>query len=325
MIKKSPKKTKKSKSYSKLLELDKDISSSNDQLMPAAVSTPDLENSITSKKSKTKRFSPSMKLKNLKGKGALDSKIDEHKDKLESQETANIADEKNHLTLTLNTTDIPETTQQEYSILEKCIKQYEAFFHVYLSRNILNINTVTNQPTCSVIVNLIQEQQIQTPSLDSNTTDPAEPISFVHDDIIDDDSIERQSEIDNMFETLKINSSTRTSRLQHLLNQTMGGSGATTEFSGQKYDGNDSMDSSNSWGEDDNTLDDSGPWVKRTLDQQTEKAIYRIMNLKLNEALRKSVRLAASLLVEMSTFPNYNQNLVIDTTGEFLFFLNVIF
>lgn len=236
-----------------------------------------------------------MKLKNLKGRSTPDIKIEENK--MESLETnheaANEVDSSsNQLTTNYNM----ETTIQEYSILEKCIKQYEAFFQVYLSRNILNISQSSIKKSCPVIVHLINEQT----SLDSSTESSSSSIATAaSDDIIEDECTERLDEINKMFETLKIQEICRTTRLQNLLHKTI----AKTS---------DSSDSG--WSTD----------TSRICEERIEEAVQRLMKMRLSESLRTSVRLAANLLVEMSTFPNYSQTLVIDVTFDIPAWLKVL-
>lgn len=267
--------------------------------MPSAVSTPDLDlqNSGSSKKPKSKRFSPSMKLRNLKGRSTPDIKIEENK--LESLDSTVSLIEVSHdaedasASKADNTT---ETTIQEYSILEKCIKQYEEFFQVYLSRNILNIRTASRSKStveCSVVVNVNNSSSTDT-SPDSSASSS---FGIPSEDIIRDDSPERIQAINQMFDTLKIQDISRSHRLAALLHQTIGvDAGDLSSTSG------DSLGT----------------------DERTDKAIYRLMNLRLSESLRQSVRLAASLLVELSTFPNYSQTMVIDETSDIPAWLKVL-
>lgn len=297
MIKRSPKKTKKSKSYSKLLELDKDILADDTGQIPSAISTPDLDGP---KKSKSKRFSPSMKLKNFRGKN---SKIEENKLESSSLEVEEAQESKpTEADLSLNLSNLShETSIQEYSILEKCIKQYEIFFQVYLSQQVLS---VTVQPTkahatCPIVT--INENRLST---DSNGTDSS--VNFdVTDEIVEDDCAERIQAIDNMFDTLKLTDQDRTIHLESLLQKTI--SSVTKTDSNDDCSDNDYKD----------CVSDVEKWempkLNRSFTKDTERSIQKLMNIKLNESLRSSVKLAANLLVEMSTFPNYDQSPVINS------------
>ncbi|KAJ6643774.1 Protein dopey-1 like [Pseudolycoriella hygida] len=291
IIKRSPKKTKKSKSYSKLLELDKDISDSIENI-PSAGSTPDLDN--RNKKSKTKRFSPSMKLRNLKGKSASDLKIEE--DNLESLDS--VQQEKDQTDknedLESNTPELQETSIQEYSILEKCIKQYEIFFQIYFSRQILHINstsTVMSKPTCSVTINL-----------DNGSSQNSSIIS--NEDIIEDNCSSRIDHIDKMFETLRLNDSSRTAKLHNLLHKTMSKPPASSDTS--DYDYKECLSDSDKYGSVESLQS------RKFIDDSTDTSVKQLMNLRLGQSLRSAVKLASSLLMEMSTFPSYNQNLILD-------------
>ncbi|KAG4078749.1 hypothetical protein HA402_015339 [Bradysia odoriphaga] len=277
IIKRSPKKTKKSKSYSKLLELDKDVTGS----------TPDLDS--RNKKSKTKRFSPSMKLRNLKGKSASDLKIEE--DNFESLDS--VHQDKDHVDKNAdsNASEFQETSIQEYSIIEKCIKQYEAFFQIYFSRQILHIHSnTTTKPSCSVTINLTNGSS-QNGSITSN------------EDIIGDNC--QSDKIDKMFDTLKVNDLSRTTMLHNLLHKTISKPAAASSDTSD-YDYKECMSDSDKYGSAESVQS------RKTIDENTEASIKQLMNLRLGHSLRSAVKLASSLLMEMSTFPSYNQNLAID-------------
>lgn len=273
--------------------------------MPSAVSTPDLDlqNSISSKKPKNKRVSPILKLRKLKGRSTPDIKVDDMLHKLDSLDCALSLIEVSHEMEDNSAAPVDsaanETTIQEYSILEKCIKQYEEFFQVYLSRNVLNIRTsATKAVECAVVVNVINNASSTDSSPDSSEASSSRA-SFAapSEDIVRDTSPERLQAINQMFETLKIQDISRAERLSTLLHQTIG-SAHVSETSSS----NESLGS----------------------DDKVDKAIYRLMNLRLSESLRQSVRLAASLLVELSTFPNYSQTMAVDGTSDIPAWLKVL-
>lgn len=285
----SPKKTKKSKSYSKLLELDKEICSDTGQLIiPNAKSTPNLEfqNSKQGKFAKNSKKSPKGKSggtnsKSLDSNSSKSSNINENADtlSLDRSETssATTPDPSEHTESGKNRILIQETTLQEYSILEKCIKQYEIFYQVFVSQQILNVGKTKKDPVCSVRVSFITDICI-------------DQDSCLNENIIEDPDPNRNTEIDKIFETLKKNVKCRQSRLYALLNKTI------------------SIDIS-----DDLNQNESSTDVDIMI---AEECVCRLMELKLNEQLREAVKLASNLLVDMSTFPNYNQNLVIDYTDS---------
>lgn len=267
--------------------------------IPSAGSTPDLDS--RNKKPKTTRFSPSMKLRNLKGKSASDLKIEE--DNLESLDS--VHQERDQMDKSddpqSNTPDIQETTIQEYSIIEKCIKQYEAFFQTYFSRQILHIPTQSaSKPSCSVTINLINGSS-QNGSIASN------------EDIIEDNCHSRIEQIDKMFDTLKLNDLSRTSMLHNLLHKTMNKPTASTSDTSD-YDYKECMSDSDKYGSAESVQS------RKVIDESTEASVKQLMNLRLGQSLRCAVKLASSLLMEMSTFPSYNQNLLLDDSGEWTFF-----
>lgn len=306
MMKRSPKKTKKSKSYSKLLELDKDIlADDTGQTIPSALSTPDLDGPHSAKKSKSKRFSPSMKLKNFRGKN---TKIEENKLESSSAEVEEAQESKPvEADLSLNLSNVShETSIQEYSILEKCIKQYEIFFQVYLSQQVLGITVQpSKKPACPIVT--INENRL---SVESNGTDSGASANFdVTDEIVEDDCAERIQAIDNMFETLKLTDQDRTIHLESLLQKTI--SSVTKPDSNDDCSDNDYKD----------CVSDMEKWempkINKSFTKDTERSIHKLMNIKLNESLRNSVKFSANLLVEMSTFPNYDQTLMTNSLGKF--------
>lgn len=240
-----------------------------------------------------------MKLRNLKGKSTPDLKIDE--DNLESMDSIHHEKDTTDKNLDLKL-QFPETTIQEYSILEKCIKQYESFFQIYFSRQILHIHSnVATKPSCLVTINLINgHSSINGSSQNSSMTS--------NDDIIEDNCQHRIDHIDKMFDTLKFNDLSRTTMLHSLLHRTMTKPTASSDTS--DYDYKECMSDSDKYGSAESVH------LKKGLDESTEASVQQLMNLRLGQSLRCAVKLASSLLVEMSTFPSYNQNLVVDDSGE---------
>lgn len=237
-----------------------------------------------------------MKLRNLKGKGGSDLKIEE--DNFESLES--VSPEKDqidkNIDLQLNSPEFQETTIQEYSILEKCIKQYEAFFQIYFSRQILHIHSnATNKPSCLVTINL-NNGSSQNGSITSN------------EDIIEDNCQNRIDQIDKMFDTLKLNDLSRTTMLHSLLHKSMTKPSASSDTS--DYDYKECMSDSDKYGSAESVQS------RKVIDEATEASVKQLMNLRLGQSLRCAVKLASSLLMEMSTFPSYNQNLALDDSGE---------
>lgn len=189
-----------------------------------------------------------------------------------------------------------ETSMQEYSILEKCIKQYEIFFEVYLTRHVLQINLPQFISSCSITVSRVS---------DSSSPDELNNI-FENEAVYENGCIERLREIDKLFDTLKINLVSRTAQLHSLLNKSIVAE-STSDLSDLEF--KDCVSSTE-------RLDSCEPRI-RQFDDSVEKAVGKLMSLKLNEQARNCIKLASNLLVEMSTFPNYNQNLVLHHGGRF--------
>lgn len=254
-----------------------------------------------------------MKLKNFRGKS---SKIEENKlesSGVEVEEATENSPPESDLSLNLNN-QFPETSIQEYSILEKCIKQFEIFFQVYLSQQVLSvIAPPPKAPTCSVVVNVTSNDQRS--SVDSNVSMPISddgPTSAnfeVNDEIVEDNCLERSKQIDNMFETLKISDQDRTIHLESLLQKSIlsvSKPDSTDECSDNDY--RDCVSDIEKW--------ESSVKNAKYFNKDTEKSINKLMNIKLSESLRNAVKLSANLLVELSTFPNYDQIITINLSGE---------
>ncbi|XP_059613480.1 protein dopey-1 homolog isoform X2 [Phlebotomus argentipes] len=283
MSKKSPKKTKKSKSYSKLQELDKDICSDTGQLIIPAMSTPNLEYQNNVGK-KGKKKSPIAKLRSKSKTPENTPQIAEDSNVETTPEPTSIVSESGvSLGEEEARVELRETSMKEYSILEQCIRQYEIFYQIYVSKQVLQISGTDAKTTpCRITVS---------PEMTGRSL-------LISEDIVEGDSVERLKEIDRMFNTLKVNVHCRVSRLQSLLYRTLLRS--DIEHSGEK-----SVSFNIAGSESEAEVAD--------LDlEAAEKGVCNLMSIKLSESLRNAVKLASSLLVDLSTFPNYNQSLTVD-------------
>ncbi|XP_055704416.1 protein dopey-1 homolog isoform X2 [Phlebotomus papatasi] len=284
MSKKSPKKTKKSKSYSKLQELDKEICTDTGQLIiPSALSTPNLEFQNNSGK-KGKKKSPIAKLRS-KSK-TPDPTIAEDSTHETTPEPTSIVSESGTSCADDEVRVEPrETSMKEYSILEQCIRQYEIFYQIYVSKEVLKIHGKDGKATpCRITVS--PEVQGRSP--------------LISEDIVEGDSVDRIKEIDRMFNTLKVNVHCRITRLQNLLYRTLLKSDVE-EVESVRQAGEKSVSFSI----------DQAEMADLDL-EAAEKSVCSLMGIKLSESLRNAVKLASSLLVDLSTFPNYNQSLTVD-------------
>lgn len=304
-----------------------------------AQSTPDLDtssinnNSSGKLKAKAKRFSPSMKIKNIKGKIKSNLKFQDNNDITTINDCKTLSSAEKLLRSGIdpvaaaansdNLTDLSlklerqETTIQEYSILEKCIKQYEIFFQVYLASQVLNISNKSRK-TVNMAKNV---PPITICSVSDNNlivNDLNDPIKYSQNVIIEDDCSERICEINNLFDTLKINEISRSNKLHNLLHKTImkRGSTSTSDNNSDTNDYKDCFSSSEKLPNDNIDVNNERLSIRSMAnvdDPLIDKAIQKLMNLQINESLRNCVKLASALLIEMSTFPNYNQNMMIST------------
>lgn len=194
--------------------------------------------------------------------------------------------------------------QQEASatctILEKCIKQYEIFFEVYLSHKVLQITTQASAATTSKSNKCFVKVQIQNQnSLESENKLPNVENIFKHEQIYEDINHCRLLDIDNLFETLKIHVVNRSKQLHSLLNRSL------NEAQSENTDGSDNGDV------EDNSYE---------IDESTKKRIQALLQLQLSPSLRQAIKLSVNLLVEMSTFPNCNKNITMENNGKFFMF-----
>jgi len=101
--------------------------------------------------------------------------------------------------------DVSKTQLQKYTILEKCSRQYEIFFQVYLSKCVLK---------------LVNDTKIK--EITKNTeADLNSPDYYFDDNLIENVSNDTLQKIDELFLTLKLNKIARELKLQNLLNQTI--------------------------------------------------------------------------------------------------------
>lgn len=189
---------------------------------------------------------------------------------------------------------LPVTSLQEYSILEQCIKQYETFYQVFVSRQLFNHiqGTRTSQEGDSSGQDAIDGESV----LDEYAPGS---LYLLRDHIVVDSPRENQhrmQQIDKLFETLLLVKRPQSQKeLTRLLEESM-----------------------------ESKLDDTGDLSLRIVESgesevrsssQSEvksdpKMIRRLMELKLYDSLRSALKLASNLLVELSTFPNYNQQVM---------------
>jgi hypothetical protein len=241
---------------------------------------------------------------------------------------------------------------QEYSILEKCIKQYEIFYQIYVARKVLQIDdadpttpaTATSEKRKSAVSFAEQERQSEI------------PISpFYKEFVIEDANTERLLELNKMFDTLLIDVSCRMKKLESLLhrsitvqssslndlrevecsNVVVAAAGASVLPNSSSLEFQSHSKNSNQYGCDnsylslninyeEDKLQSMGKLRTKGGNERMEKLVDRLMGRQLGESLRHSIKLASNILVELSTFPNYNQTLVLDHTGKINACLNLL-
>jgi len=174
--------------------------------------------------------------------------------------------------------------QRGFSILEKCIRQYEIFFEVYLARKLLHIEAEPKE--CAVKVQL----QRTTSTIHTSNL-------FMAEQVLDHECPLRESQIERLFNLLRVDIVPRSKQLQRLLNRSLPLPASASELSSDSEAQEEKQQS-------------------LLIDGQTQRSVQQLAELQLSSSLRGAVKLAATLLVEMSTFPNCNKHIVLDKNGE---------
>lgn len=185
-----------------------------------------------------------------------------------------------------------------FSILEKCIRQYEIFFEVYLSYKVLQIRPHNNDACSRKCSAKLQENRQET--VDDVTKIPNVENIFKNEEVYEDTNPYRLFDVDNLFDTLRILVVNRSRQLHSLLNRSL------------RIDSMNGLYSEGTDGSDNNETDDN--YVE--LDEDTKTRLQSLLELHLSQSLRNAIKLAVNLLVEMSTFPNCNKNITLDKAGK---------
>lgn len=172
--------------------------------------------------------------------------------------------------------ELTEAQLTKYTILEKCSKQYEIFFQIFLSSRLLNIPQYPDDNRRTVKVELTDERS-HTNKLNY----------FLNDDLIEKQNGKSLLKINELFSTLKTERNCRMKKLHSLLYQSLG---------------------ENDSGEDEKT-------TKQQTNENLQ-IINKLLVTKLTVSMRRSIKQVSQLLVLMSTIPNYNQNLPFDNQEE---------
>uniref|UniRef100_A0A1A9UIY9 Uncharacterized protein n=1 Tax=Glossina austeni TaxID=7395 RepID=A0A1A9UIY9_GLOAU len=328
---KSPTKKKKAKSYSKLSELDKEICPDTGQVIDHRQSSSDLDTPSSIKKLKAKSKQPRLRMSPKKSRpqdlrivhSEPNAKMPIHS-KIETNTTdtpdGEYQDEepksapleyisKTHIEgLIFQYQDVGEQGKLEstansasnvvdstgFSILEKCIRQYEIFFEVYLSYKVLQIRPHNNDACSRKCSAELQKNRQET--VDDVTKIPNVENIFKNEEVYEDTNPYRLFDLDNLFETLRILVVNRSRQLHSLLNRSL------------RIDSMNGLYSEGTDGSDNNEMDDN----YMELDEDTKTRLQSLLELHLSQSLRNAIKLAVNLLVEMSTFPNCNKNITLD-------------
>ncbi|XP_043067031.1 protein DOP1 homolog [Drosophila bipectinata] len=273
---------KKAKSVSRLSELDKDISASD----TGQQSSSDLDTPRSIKKLKAKAKVPfirSPKKQRPKDIVLVQSNTAADVNDAPSEEEPKSAPPDQTAQFQLDE-ESRATQQRGFSILEKCIRQYEIFFEVYLARKLLQIKSEPKE--CAVRVQLQR-------TISNSTSNSHASNLFMVEQVLEHECSERESQIERLFNLLRVDIVPRSKQLQRLLNKSLPLPASASELSSDSEAQEDKQQS-------------------LLIDNQTQRSVQQLSELQLSLALRGAVKLAATLLVEMSTFPNCNKHIVLD-------------
>uniref|UniRef100_T1PNP3 Uncharacterized protein n=1 Tax=Musca domestica TaxID=7370 RepID=T1PNP3_MUSDO len=324
MERKSPTKKKKAKSFSKLSELDKEICPDTGEIIDPRQSSSDLDTPISIKKIKAKgkqaqnrlRMSPKKSRPHelvLTENKAVATGSDVHsnngsridtpvsgdyqEDEPKSAPLEQISKQQaegfifNYQEVNRAGEEDVQDTSNNYmataTILEKCIKQYEVFFEVYLCHKVLNIpqQAPVDDTKCPIRVQVEKQETINDVAKIPNVEN-----IFKHEHVYEDLNPCRLLDIDNLFETLKIHIVNRSKQLHSLLNRSL------VDGQSENTDGSE----------------DGEEGAIYELDDVTKQRLQSLLELQLVPSLRQAIKLSVNLLVEMSTFPNCNKNITLE-------------
>lgn len=271
------KKNKKSKSYTKLSELD--------QTPPPPGSSKSIANvSIISNGSLATTIAAASSTPNLKnddGGGTTGGESSQEERHSLNSDNSDIV------------IKVPTQQQQQSSapaqmpdcpILEKCIKQYVLFYELYACRQIFNWKSVD----CMGSSNSSSEQV----SLQDNLfINPSDSRSLLNDDVYVINSL--QQVLEEAFEALKVGGVSDSKKLKAILAKTMD-LGRDDELLFEQWNEAEVVPQRNSF-------------EIRSL-VEGDANLRRLTNVRVSESLRSALKLACNVLTEMSSFPSYGND-----------------
>lgn len=238
----------------------------------SAVSTPNLDESEKKSKKKDKKLKKSVEP--VIAQEAVN--LNDSKDSNDTAHSEPLSATQNNFIELKPKEILSEAQLQKYTILEKCSKQYEIFYKIYLSYRLLGIPQASESDKCTVKVESNDEVSVH------NKLN-----YFLNDDLIENYNAELLAKIDDLFATLKTERNCRLQKLHMLLSLSLGENDSTEDEKSTKQHTNENL-----------------------------KIINKILGTKLTSSTRRSFKFVSQLLVLMSTIPNYNQNLPLDYQEE---------
>ncbi|XP_035794385.1 protein dopey-1 homolog isoform X1 [Anopheles albimanus] len=313
------KKNKKSKSYTKLTELSTSSSRegsikgsktkiNRSELELAAISgassTPNLKNGLTGtpvngtpviddRSAEQKRFSCSSTSSNSSTSssgsyGVRNCNSSRSDSGGSSTEEASIAG--SEIVIKIQSSDPAVAQLPDCPILDRCIRQYVAFYELYVCRKLL-ATAAASDASCSSGQVSLQENIFLT-----NTTNPtAVGSGQVDQDLVVINTL--ASELDELFDCLTISAQSSRAKLNAMLAESV--KGRTSGIASQST-------SSNSSGSSSRAVHSIGhqEYEIAQLIRGNDK-LCRVARIPIGESLRNALKLACNVLTEMSSFPSY--------------------
>lgn len=117
--------------------------------------------------------------------------------------------------------ELTESQLQKYTILEKCSKQFEIFYQIFLSQRLLNIPQSMDGDKC--------------PMKTDYASDNNKLSYFLNDDLITNHNTESLQKINELFSTLKTERNCRLQKLHLLLTQSLGDDNVEDEKTSKQH------------------------------------------------------------------------------------------
>lgn len=122
--------------------------------------------------------------------------------------------------------ELTESQLQKYTILEKCSKQYEIFYQIFLSHRLLNIPQTPSSSNYALNIECHDANNLN---------------YFLNDEIIECKNVEMFTKINDLFSTLQTEKNCRMQKLHSLLNQSLGENESTEDEKTSKQHTNENL------------------------------------------------------------------------------------